>query len=418
MSERIDPILESDDNSRWLVRSGNIGGADSFPTGQELADGQEWFEKKGFSIRYWDESTFLLSRREWTDLLQESDCDRLFMSWEWHRAWWLEHKTDRSELCIIAVYEADDLLALAPMYLERATYVKGLIAIRRLQFMSKRFRGTAGIRAEYLNFIVKNDRSDVALPVLVEAICRDRRWNELVLEDMSIDEKTYASIASSLRRIGCHRRLDGCDPTYVIDCTRSFDEYLAKLGKNTRLRLYNRRKLFEQMGKVSLVPLIEANKREFFETFNMFHQQRWGIGHFPEPAQQFLNSVFSLEASGMSLAHSSLLKLDGRPVSVMLNALVNSRLYNIQLGYIEDFNRKISIGTLHLGYQIEEAFNSPDIIQFDFLAGPGKTTNYKSQLAEESKNLYSMRWCRSLVPKILFAVLDKMRRIFPGAKPR
>lgn len=385
-------------------------------SGVKHGNSTERFGENAFVVKYWDESTFLMKRREWTDLLEESNCDRLFMSWEWHRAWWLEQKTDRSELCIIAVYEAGVLLALAPMYLEKSTYIRGLVPVRRLQFIGKRFRGVYGIRAEYMNFIVREDRSDVVLPVLIEAICKDRRWDELVVEDMSIDEKAYTLIASSLSEIGCHYRLDGCEPTYVIDCITSFDDYIACLGRNTRLRFYNRRKLLEQMGTVTLIRLNETNKQEFFEAFNEFHQQRWGRRHFPDQAQQFLSSVFSLESSGMSLAHSSLLKLDGRPVSVMLNALVNNRIYNIQLGYIEDFDKRISLGTLHLGYQIETAFNDKAILQFDFLAGKGKNANYKSQLAREYIVLLSMRWSRSFLLRCLFAVLDKFRRIFPDTK--
>jgi hypothetical protein len=152
------------------------------------------------SLEYWDESTFLERRREWTELLKQSNCDHLFMSWEWHSAWWMEHKTDQSDLCIIAIYEAGVLLALAPMYLDKGTYVKGLVPVRRLQFIGKRFRGFSGIRTEYMNFIIRKDRLNFELPpLLLEALCKDRRWDELVLEDMATDELTYNVISMPIR---------------------------------------------------------------------------------------------------------------------------------------------------------------------------------------------------------------------------
>lgn len=407
--EKIDSILDDTVKSHVQTRSQTRKGSDVF-----VAE-TKGFRRVDFTVKYWDESNFDLNYGEWTDLLKESNCDRLFMSWGWHRTWWQDYKTDRSTLCIIAVYEGGVLLALAPMYLEKSFYVKGLVPVRRLQFIGKRFRGLSGIRGEYLNFIVRTDRSDAVLPVLIEAICKDRRWDELVLEDSSIDEKTYSLFAASLIAMGCRRRIDGCEPTYVVDCTTSFDDYLASLGRNTRLRFYNRRKLLEQMGTVTLVPLTEDNKHEFFETFNEFHQKRWGL-QFPKQAQQFLISIFSLEQSDMTLAQSSFLKLDDRPVSVMLNAMVNSRIYNIQLGYLEDFDKRISVGTLHLGYQIEKAFNDTDVLYFDLLAGPGKNTNFKSQLAKEYITLCSMRWSRSFLLKCFFTMLNGFRRIFPNAR--
>jgi predicted N-acyltransferase len=217
-------------------------------------------------------------------------------------------------------------------------------------------------------------------------------------------------ISSSLSRKGYRCCRESSNPTYVVDCTKSFDDYLASLGKNTRLRLYNRRKLFEQMGTVSLEPLTKANRREFFEVINIWHGQRWGKPAFKDQAQQFLNSVFTLEPLGMSLAHSTLLKLNDRPISVMIDVLVNGRLYNIQQGYIEDFDKRISVGTLHLGYQIEAAFEDKAILQFDLLEGEGKNTNYKCRLARENVVLQSTRWCRSFLLKGLFALYDNSFR--------
>lgn len=364
-----------------------------------------------FSFEYWDESAFLGRRREWTELLKQSYCDHLFMSWEWHKSWWLQHKTDRSVLCIIAFYKADELFALAPMYLDEDTYIKGLLPVRRLQFIGKRFRGISGIRAEYMSFIIQKDLSGFELPLfIVKTICEDSRWDELVLEDMATDELTYEVISSSLSKKGCRYRLESSGPTYVVDCTKSFNDYLAGLGKNTRLRLYNRRKILEQTGTVSIEYMNETNKNEFFETINMWHRQRWGKPAFQNQAQQFLSSVFTLEPSPMSLDHSSLLKLNDRPISVLINALVNGRLYNIQQGYVEDFDKRISVGTLHLGYQIEAAFKDKNILSFDLLEGQGKKSNYKSRLAREEVILESTRWSRSLMLKGLFAVYDKLLR--------
>jgi hypothetical protein len=93
----------------------------------------------------------------------------------------------------------------------------------------------------------------------------------------------------------------------------------------------------------------------------------------------------------------------------MLNLLVGGKIYNIQLGYVEDFDRKISLGTLHLGHAIERAFENPNIHSFDLLAGEGKNSDYKKRLADPESNLESTMVIRSPIVKIVYKLNDWMK---------
>ncbi|AHI29926.1 hypothetical protein AU14_01120 [Marinobacter similis] len=77
-------------------------------------------------------------------------------------------------------------------------------------------------------------------------------------------------------------------------------------------------------------------------------------------------------------------------------------MYNLQSGYSEDFHKKLALGSLHLGYCIEEAFRDPEVRLFDLLAGGGKHENYKIKLATNITPLISVMIVRGKLLKLLY----------------
>jgi len=88
---------------------------------------------------------------------------------------------------------------------------------------------------------------------------------------------------------------------------------------------------------------------------------------------------------------------------------VDGKIYNIQLGFLDGLDKKISLGTLHLGYAIEMAFESEEIRSFDLLAGEGKKSNYKSHLAQKHATLESIQILRKPIIRLLYFVNDSLK---------
>lgn len=100
----------------------------------------------------------------------------------------------------------------------------------------------------------------------------------------------------------------------------------------------------------------------------------------------------------------SVMSWEGEPISVLYNVLHNGRIYNIQGGFKPDFHKKLALGTLHLGYCIEQAFSDDQVQCFDMLAGTGKNENYKSHIANQREEVESVMLVRSLPFKLLYRV--------------
>jgi CelD/BcsL family acetyltransferase involved in cellulose biosynthesis len=55
--------------------------------------------------------------REWDSLLRQSPVDDVFLTWEWLHTWW-KHYGSLYRLCLLAAYEEDRLVGIAPLMME------------------------------------------------------------------------------------------------------------------------------------------------------------------------------------------------------------------------------------------------------------------------------------------------------------
>lgn len=364
-----------------------------------------------FSVRKWSASEFDAGKEHWQKLLDASTSDKLFLSWSWMSEWWnIWGNSDQHELAIFAAYQQDELVGIAPMYLSRDRLLKDKLAVNRLQFIGTKYRGSSGIRAECLEFIVMPGSSDKIADALMHSIVQDKSWGELILSDLVVNSDTYFAVKQNISGTRYYVRHDRTEVTYEIACDGTFDEYLSELGKNTRLKFYNRRKLLETHGTVTVENVAVEDINEVFDAMNDFHLRRWSSIAFGDAHKNILNKAMADFPTGRDTTYSSILKVNGEPLSAMLNLFANNKIYNIQLGFLEDFDKKISLGTLHLGYAIEEAFLDQHVKSFDLLAGSGKNSNYKERLAKPHVELESSQIVRSHAAKLLYRSNDRIMR--------
>ncbi len=367
--------------------------------------------EQNLSVRKWSASDFDAGKEHWQKLLDASTSDKLFLSWSWMNEWWnIWGKGGQHELCIFAAYQQTDLVGIAPMYLSRDRLIKGKLAVNRLQFIGSRYRGGSGIRAECLEFIVKPDTKEKIAEALMQSIVQDKSWGELILSDLVVNSDTYFAVKQNVSGTNYYVRHDRTEVTYEVACEGTFEEYLSQLGKNTRLKFYNRRKLLETHGTVTVENAAVEDINEVFDAMNDFHLRRWSSTAFGDVHKKILRKAMADFPTGRDATYSSILKVNGEPVSAMLNLYANNKIYNIQLGFLEDFDKKISLGTLHLGYAIEAAFQDQQVKSFDLLAGSGKNSNYKDRLAKPTVELESSQIIRSHVSKLLYLFNDKIMR--------
>ncbi|MGP4843260.1 GNAT family N-acetyltransferase [Marinobacter sp. 1Y8] len=346
---------------------------------------------------------------EWDDLVDRSDADRLFMGWSWLYSWWETWSQVMGlDLLLIGAFDQGGrLVGIGPFY-RRAQQMPLGFRVNRVQMLGNAWHVGPSVRSEYANLIVGADRANETSSAII-AFLSKLDWDEVVLCDCSpanVDGMTRAAKA----HLGQITQVDRAfDSGIAIDVACGFEEWLAALGKNTRLKVYNRRQRISQRSQIEFIQTgVGSEFSEFLEALSRFHIGRWGSPAFDREAVRFHKTfVQRFTARGGKLEATKML-VDGKCVSVLYDVVIGDRRYNIQSGYDESFDRQIALGTLHLGYAIEQAFADPEILHYDLLAGGGKNTFYKDRLHGTAYSFKTVQLVRKPVLRLIYTQQAKL----------
>ena len=221
-------------------------------------------------------------------------------------------------------------------------------------------------------------------------------WQQFYMPDIH-EESSAGRQWQDYESVNTHLLVSSAaDIAYAVDA-RNFDEYLQALGSNTRLAYFNRRKNLIKEGDLDFKEFGLAESDRFFEILNEFHRLRWGRPCYSPLSQVFLTNFAErlLDENGRVIMQG--MRVNGELVSVLFDVVWNGTRYNFQSGYYENRYSKIALGAVHMGYGIEQAIANKQV--YDFLAGAGKNSNYKSRIADRERLLGSFRIERGLLQK-------------------
>lgn len=277
--------------------------------------------------------------------------------------------------------------------------LKRLLPIRGAALIGATSPALRSIRAEYATLDPDQHQA------LRESL--NERWDMMAIPDILVGSDDERVLEALGREFGLVVEKSAREFAYAIDLRRgNFEDYLQRLGPNTRLKLYNRRQRLAEYGTVRLDNLWPDIDR-FCELINGFHQRRWGKPCYAGRRRRFIDALLQgLDRDGQRV-ELSVLSVDDQPVSTTLDITINGRCYNLQSGFDPDWKSYgLSLGSLHFGYRIEEAFRNGDEI-YDLMAGQGKRHNYKSAMADIFCPLITINLIRHPLLKMLYGTLKR-----------
>ena len=364
-------------------------------------------EKGPLSITVRDAAWLANAEQPWTQLLQNTSANPLFASWAWLSAWWT-HFGPRvgGEAAIIAVEtDARELVALAPFY-RRVTSKRRLRSAVQLAPIGNVWRVNVGEVTEHNDWLIHRDWEDVCARAIAAHLAKHTAWDEILfayaqpsshasqaLLRLARDERWYVRSEKPLRH-------------YAVDTTRPFAEFVARLGRSTKLRLFKRRNLLATLGTVALVQADAHNVREQLQKLERLSSLRWDAG-LSANAREFLLDLCERWLPTAALRFSTL-EVNGQPISALFDVRVDDTIYNIRSAFDATFSRRISPGLLHLGYAVEQACAEEGVARYELLAGPGKRTDYKCELADVHGSFTSFQLLRRAHEKSLFRLYDRV----------
>ena len=363
---------------------------------------------KNLTVKRLSESDFADMQEEWSSLLDRSTADKLFLSWHWMHGWWSTYRKPEEELLLLAVYEEDVLLGIAPLYLSQDTPFPLLPSVRRIQFVGSRRGGYNGFRSEYLQFVLATDQAKLAAQAIIDFTFNEIHFDELLLSDLVINSETLICLDLEWNNRNGYRRVQLDSTTYQVNTLQSFDAYTKALGKNSRLQLFNRRKNLEKLGELSIEQVSSTNYEKIFPLLTEFHADRWEKEADYKEHQQFIQYIHqdkNIAANGL------IVRLEDELIGCTFDIACNGRTYNFQLGFADKSSQKLSIGMLTLGYAIEKSCDDSTIEQYDLLAGTGKISNYKARIANPGLKFETVQYIYSPMFKLLYRLKSSVNRL-------
>jgi CelD/BcsL family acetyltransferase involved in cellulose biosynthesis len=360
------------------------------------------------TLRRWSIADWLASEAAWGSLLARSDADALFLSWEWLTLWWHCFAGALSAVPeILAFYRGDDLVGVAPLYRRRVVRSR-LLPATSVQLIGLSWRDPGPLISEYLDVIATTAETDVVRHACVRTLLDERGWTEWVV-GFTAAGRQWCDVFAHIERGQRHyvRDVDRL-VSYQADLSSGFGGYLRSLGQSTRRSVWNLRHRLAKEGRVSFDLLAAPEEIDrAFSDLNRLHRLRWQQPAFSGMGLEFHTRLARRLASRGELA-LSVVRIGSQVVSVLYDIRKGLRQYNISMGFDPSFGSTLSLGLIHLGYSMEAAAERR-VSTYDFLAGFGQHTDYKSHLSQARCDLSCVQVLRGYLLPSLYRWRDRMR---------
>ena len=345
-----------------------------------------------------DAADFAALRQEWNELLQSSDSDCLFLTWEWLYMWW-SHLAEDRHLQILEVRVEGQLVALAPCCLRPSR----LLRWRPLPVLE--FLGSGSVGSDYLDVIVRRGRETEARLALA---------SHLAAKQLMIDWKQLkrsgnlaVGVASDLAANGWSTAESVTNKCPFIPLAgRSWESYLATLSAEHRYNFHRKWKRLNRDFAVQFDRVrTRQDSRESVGMLIALHNLRWngrgGSDAFDTSALVEFHRQLSALALDRDWLQFYVLRLDGRPAAFLYGFLYRRTFYFYQSAFDATFE-KYSVGLVTMGLAIKSAIEA-GAEEYDLLHG---NEAYKAHWSHDSRELArlemyppgSVGWiCRSSV---------------------
>lgn len=359
-------------------------------------------------VRVWDEQQWMAARDLYDDLLRRSNANALFFSYDWLSLWWrhLSHREPHEQLRVHAAFEGSELVGVLIV-------VSGNVRRRNLRFRSVQVAGTrlAESRAalsEYLDVVAVAGREAEVRAACLRSILQHERCSEFVIGWCAAGEAWMSALEAVPRNPWSYVRQIDPMISYQVDLSAGFERYLASLSGNARRSLFNQRRKLAEKGELTVTEVPPEEIDAAWREMNRLHALRWNA-----PALSGSNAGVHQELmarwSGNGSVRMSMIRVDGKPISVLYDLRVGHTQFNIQMGFDPGFDSSISLGLIHLGYAMEQAARD-GVRTYDFMAGTGRSTDYKKRIATRTMKIITIQYLCNPIIATGFRLYDAVRK--------
>jgi CelD/BcsL family acetyltransferase involved in cellulose biosynthesis len=323
-------------------------------------------------------AAFEALREEWNELLEASDSDCVFLTWEWLHTWWKNLADDRS-LSLFIVRRGEELAAIAPFCVRPRSWAQG----RPLPILE--FLGSGFVGSDYLDIIVRQGcdaEAREALIAYLDKTCLPLKWSNV---------KSGSAAAGVL--VGLSGEGWSATETHTNVCPfiplagATWESYLASLSADHR---YNFNRKWRRLNRDHAVSFDQVRTteqcREAIDLLIAQHNARWSARGGSDAFHTAGLVAFHREWTEIALARGWLrlyvLRVDDQPAACLYGLLYRGTFYFYQSSFDAAYEQS-SVGLLSMGLAIKSAIEE-GVGEYDLLHG---SETYKSHWSRDSRDL-------------------------------
>ena len=244
----------------------------------------------------------------WSLLCEASECS-IFQTFEWNRTWW-KYFGISGALHLVIIKKEEELIAIFPFFRD-CVKIFGRPLYSALRFLGSNVSQPQHAKmlglisyTDYLDGIIKKGETKLAYECMVHYLAGMFPQMDEIILDVIPEESAFWNLALPLiQKEFVHVDIADQEPSQLIHCSGSWQNYLAHLNKNRRYKAKTAiRKIYGPENEKIFQLRTPKNEAEFIELWNQFvdlHQKKWNklgsIGTFYERSNLQFHQDISLQ---------------------------------------------------------------------------------------------------------------------------
>lgn len=341
----------------------------------------------------------------WENILKENPALSIFSTPEWLGSWWKAFNSNRQMVTLAFSNESDDLLGLAPLYLDDSQ----LPLFGRLKCL--RLIGDGSGDSDNLDVIVKPGHHKACAAALVEWLRAGSDWQLCELNTLPSDSAVGSELMQVLKSFRWEFSVSE-QPRLTIDLPDTWDTYLARLSNKERSKVrYYPRRLATKYDVRSFKCARTEDLSSCLEVLFGLHQKRWEMrsesGSFASAARREFYSQMGRSFLERNWLELWLLELNGKSVAVQFGFRYRNTVYSLQEGFDPDYMAD-RVGYVLRSYVLGNLI-SQGVRRYDFLAGRDRHRSKERWGARPSTYL-NLRFASPGTFGSYYLIFDKLAR--------
>lgn len=316
----------------------------------------------------------------WNHLLKKSASHVPFLTFDYCQTWWETRGggewPDDSTLALVAAFEGDALVGVAPLF-----HSRNILGKPALMFV-----GAIEV-SDFLDFIVEPENLNAFIHNLMDFILQENlpHWEQLDLYNILEDSPTLEALKQEAEGRNWAYQQSHLQPAPYVPLVENFEDYLAGIDKKQRHEIRRKLRNIEQglaEADLYITQDLETLTSDVDAFIEMMAQDPNKREFLTQPMRQHLHKTAEMTFKAGWL-HLAFLTIDGNKAAANMSFNYNDRLWLYNSGWEWDY-REYSPGWILLAYLIRWS-TEHGIVEFDFMRGD---ESYKYKFGGIDRHIY------------------------------